>query len=152
MTPASLAILTRTLAAPTSEARRLRSYRDTTGNITVGVGHNITAHGITITDELCDRLLADDIARVVDTLALVLGWVADLDEVRQRVIYEMAFNLGVKGLLGFHATLTCVRAGLYPEAARHMLDSLWADQVGKHPGQRAYRLAEAMRTGIERIV
>jgi len=28
-----------------------------------------------------------------------------------------------------------------------MLDSRWAVQVGRDPGERAYRLAEEMRTG-----
>ena len=127
------------------EGSRLESYRDQGGNITVGVGHNINAHGIRITPDLEDDLLDEDTARAVVETIEALPWVQDLDEARQRVLYNMAFNLGINGLLGFHDTLHSVQAGRYTDAADRMLQSTWARQVGP----RAKRLADAMRTGWE---
>ena len=58
------------------------------------------------------------------------------------MLINMAFNLGGK-LLTFGHTLTAMQHGDYAAAANAMLASKWAAQVG----QRAQRLANAMRTG-----
>ena len=55
----------------------------------------------------------------------------------------MAFNLGVRGLLGFKKALAAVKAGDFEKAAEEMLDSKWRRDVKC----RAYELAEQMRTG-----
>lgn len=60
------------------------------------------------------------------------------------MLVNMAFNLGVSGLLGFHATLGWIKQGHYSSAAGEMLLSVWAAQVG----DRAFRLARMMRTGV----
>ena len=88
-------------------------------------------------------LLANDIAAMERDLQHALPWVATLDEVRQRVLLDMAFNMGIVGLLGFKRTLATIQAGDYQAAATMMLDSRWAKQVG----QRAERLSRMMATG-----
>jgi lysozyme len=65
--------------------------------------------------------------------------------VRQNVLADMCFNLGIGGLLSFKNTLAMVEHGKYEEAAAAMLQSKWATQVG----QRAIELSEMMRTGRE---
>lgn len=55
----------------------------------------------------------------------------------------MAFNLGVGGLLEFKQMLAALEEGQYEEAAKQMLMSHWALQVG----DRAKRISEMMRTG-----
>lgn len=139
------------------EGSRLDAYRDTGGVLTIGVGHNIDAHGIRITVEQEDQLLHEDLTRAISEIVAALPWVLDLDEPRQRVIYNMAFNLGTSKLLKFDRTLGTVKRGCeamragrlveaqreYTLAATQMLESLWAKQVGA----RATRLAETMRSG-----
>jgi len=66
-----------------------------------------------------------------------------LDEVRQSVLLNMCFNLGMKGLLQFKNTLNFVAAGDWERAANGMLVSKWAKQVGL----RAIELSELMRKG-----
>jgi lysozyme len=66
-----------------------------------------------------------------------------LDPVRARVLQNMAFNLGIDGLLGFKNTLSAVKAKNWAAASQGMLSSRWAEQVGA----RAQRLAKMMRTG-----
>jgi lysozyme len=83
------------------------------------------------------------VARTVADLNRLLPWWSTLDDVRARVLVNMAFNMGAVGLAQFHQTLAAVRAGAYEAAASGMLHSLWARQVGP----RALRLAEMMRTG-----
>ncbi|KVC46285.1 hypothetical protein WI72_32110 [Burkholderia ubonensis] len=77
-------------------------------------------------------------------LDLHLSWWRQLDEVRQRVIANMAFNMGVATLLAFKNTLAAVQRGAYDIAAAGMKASRWYSQVG----QRAVRLRSAMETGV----
>ena len=72
-----------------------------------------------------------------------IGWWRQLSDERQDVLVNMAYQLGVAGMLAFHHTLTAAQAGEYDAAAAEMLDSHWATQTPK----RAKRLALQMRTG-----
>lgn len=88
-------------------------------------------------------LLANDVAVVEKALSLTLPWTDTLDPVRRAVLVNMGFNLGVGGLLKFTRTLAALEEGDYAKAARLMLDSKWATQVGA----RARRLAAQMEYG-----
>jgi len=125
------------------EGLRLTAYKDTVGVWTIGYGHAHIAPGAVWTQAQAEAALIEDVRKHNAELASALPWIAALDPVRRRVLQNMAFNLGVKGLLGFKNTLGMVRAGDYEGAARGMLNSLWAKQVKG----RAVRLAEQMRTG-----
>lgn len=124
------------------EGEKLFPYVDTVGKTTVGVGRNLTDVGIS--KEESRILLANDIKKVVAGLDAALPWWDSLSEARQRVLADMAFNLGLKGLLGFKNTLALIQRGDYDEAADNMLLSKWATQVGR----RATTLAGMMRRGI----
>jgi lysozyme len=123
------------------EGERLKPYRCTAGKLTIGVGRNLDDRGIT--REESAMLLDGDIRLLEIELFRALPWASALDDVRQRVLLDMAFNLGLPGLLLFKRTLEAIRTGQYQQAATMMLDSLWARQVG----QRAERLARMMATG-----
>ena len=129
------------------EGVRYFPYKDTVGIDTVGVGHNLKAKPLDVryplTDEQVDSILAEDMIAVFHDLDGKLGWWRTLSYPRQRVMANMCFNLGIGGLLGFKNTLAHVKAGNFEEAAKGMLSSLWARQVGK----RAERLARMMREG-----
>ena len=123
------------------EGERLKPYRDTVGKLTIGVGRNLDDRGITAEESA--QLLANDIAEMEREVLRALPWVARLEEVRQRVLVDMAFNMGIVGLLNFKRTLAAIEAEEFERAATMMLDSKWAGQVG----QRAERLARMMATG-----
>lgn len=123
------------------EGVRLKPYTDTVGKLTIGVGRNLTDVGIS--DDECTALLENDIAKVLAQLDRSLPWWRKIDPVRQRVLVNMAFNMGMTGLLTFKNTLAAVQSGSYAAAAAGMLASKWATQVGA----RAERLADMMRTG-----
>ena len=125
------------------EGLRLTAYKDTVGVWTVGYGHAHVAPGTVWTQEQAEAALIEDVKKHNAELEKAIPWIARLDPVRRRVLQNMAFNLGVKGLLGFKNTLAMVQSGDYADAARGMLNSLWAKQVKG----RAVRLAEQMRTG-----
>ncbi len=123
------------------EGLRLKPYTCTAGKLTIGVGRNLTDRGITKTEAML--MLAHDIDDCCDDLDRALPWWRTLDPVRQRVLANMCFNLGLAKLLTFKNTLAAVEAGDYLRAADGMRASLWARQVG----QRAERLAQMMATG-----
>lgn len=149
MDPDNLALLVEELRF--DEGVRYWPYRDTAGYLTVGVGHNLDASPLPdgweypLTDDLVDALLESDLQNVFDDLDNALPWWRDLTDVRQRVICNMCFNLGLTKLLGFKNTLAAMRQGRYADAARGMLNSAWASQVGN----RAKRLAAMMQTGVK---
>lgn len=121
------------------EGLRLKAYRCTAGKQTIGVGRNLDDVGILphererlgitttgciargITREIAMALLDSDIDRFEADLDRDLPWWRRLDPVRQRVLLNMAFNLGLRGLLGFRNTLRAIQAGDYggpPTACR----------------------------------
>ena len=120
------------------------AYQDSLGFWTIGVGRLIDERkgGLLYPDEI-DYLLKNDIKRKTDGLNDALPWFHLLDEARQAVLIQMAFQMGVKGLLAFSTTLSHVRVGRYAEAAVAMLESLWARQTP----ERAARLSKQMETG-----
>ena len=128
------------------EGLRQEAYADAGGVWTIGVGHtgpDVRA-GLRWSREACLQALERDIARAERGLDAHLSWWRTLCPERQDVLADMAFNLGVEGLLAFRHTLEAARAGDYAKAAACMLASEpWRSQVGA----RAERLALQMRTG-----
>lgn len=123
------------------EGLRLKPYRCIAGRLTIGVGRNLDDVGISHGE--AEILLRNDVARTEADLDAKMPWWRRLDPTRQRVVVNMAFNLGIGGLLGFKRTLRAMEAGEYLDAAQGMLASKWAKQVGP----RAVRLATMMRDG-----
>ena len=149
------------------------AYRCPAGALTIGYGHNLDANPIPglgagdVLDEAEARaLLADDVTAVVralevrcpayrhlTTLAAVAvagasedakgNSLANAARCRAAVLVNMAFNLGVAGLLTFRRVLGAVEADDYEAAASFMMCSRWASQVGR----RAVELSRQMRTG-----
>lgn len=128
----------------------LHVYLDSMGIRTAGMGHNLEAHhidwpvGTPISQAQSDQWALEDIGEVASQVHSLIPWSDGLDEARLGVLLNMAFNLGIYGLLKFKHTLNLVRLGDYAEAASAMLDSAWANQVGP----RAIRLAQQMTTGV----
>lgn len=126
------------------EGEVLHAYQDHLGWWTIGVGRLIDKRrGGGITHEEALYLLGNDVDRVMAELDNALPWWNCHSDNRRRVLVNMAFNLGIAGLLTFKRTLAAIKARDYDAAADGMLASLWARQVG----ERAKRLAALMREG-----
>jgi lysozyme len=139
---ANLLALTEELVRDEGEV--LHAYQDSEGYWTIGVGILIDKRrGGGITREESRYLLANRINSKMTELDKAVSWWRTLSPVRQRVLLNMAFNLGVQGLLDFKNTLAAVKEGRYDDAALGMKKSRWASQVGA----RADRLIEMMKTG-----
>ena len=120
------------------------AYEDSLGFTTIGVGRLIDARrGGGLRDSEIDFLLHNDIEEKTAQVLAALPWASKLSETRRAVLINMAFQLGINGLLKFKRALGSIEDGQYSEAAMEMLDSLWAQQTP----ERAKRLAKQMTTG-----
>ena len=121
------------------------AYTDSLGYLTIGVGRLIDKQrGGGLSDDEIDYLLANDIVSKERELEARVSFYKGLDEARRGVLLNMAFNLGVDGLLAFRNTMSLIGAGEYDKASVEMLNSKWARQVGA----RAIRLSKQMKTGV----
>jgi lysozyme len=122
------------------EGSRLKPYKDSVGKLTIGVGRNLDDVGISQEEE--ELFLSNDIERArILASSLVRNWDA-LGEIRQRVLIDMAFNLGYK-LRYFRNFIAAVNLSLWDLAAKEMRNSMWATQVKS----RADRLIQMMESG-----
>lgn len=134
------------------EGLRLQAYPDPlSGGDPWTIGYGCTGPGIgpgTVwTEAQAEDALVGRVHALDAELAQLLPWFRSLNEERQSCLINMSYNLGLKGLLAFHQTLSFIERGDYVSAAGGMLNSHWASQVGA----RAHRLAEQMKFGIHQI-
>lgn len=127
------------------EGERKCVYQDHLGYWTIGVGRLVDARkpGAGLRPHEIAYLLQSDIDERIEALTRRLPWFQNLDDARRGVLLNMAFQLGVDGLLGFRNTLALIERGEYERAGDAMLQSLWAKQTPA----RAARMAKQMKTG-----
>ncbi len=144
------------------EGNRTHVYTDTAGHPTVGIGFNldrgdartqlagvgadydaVRAGRQDLTTDQINQLFSHDVSGAVDTARGYYTGFDQLDVTRQRVLTNMAFNMGGDTLGQFHTLHAALTNGNYNAAADAMQHSAWARQVG----DRATRLIDHMRTG-----
>ena len=144
------------------EGMVLTVYEDSLGIETIGIGRNLKDRGITkeeldymdipnmgiiydhgITEADARYLALNDIRIVENELCRVHPCVENLDSVRQLILMDMAFNMGVPRLCKFKNMWNAIHEGRFDIAGMEMMDSKWARQVGR----RAVKLSDAMKAG-----
>ena len=139
----------------------LTVYKDSLGIDTIGIGRNLEHRGIAdlelahmektmseiykngITEEDAYFLAHRDIEIVEEELSASRPVVQELDAIRQRVLVDMAFNIGIPRLNKFVIMLKAIDSQEFSYAALEMMDSRWARQVKS----RSDTLAYAMKHG-----
>jgi len=123
------------------EKIRLDLYRDSSGKLCIGWGHNIEDLGID--REVADLLFEKDFQRAYRQAVQCIPFFLDLDEVRQLAIIDMVFNMGINKVLTFKKMLHALANKDWDKAARELLKSKYAKQCP----QRAKENARLIRTG-----
>ena len=145
-----------------SEGLVLNVYKDTLGIDTIGIGRNLEDRGISqqelddldiptidhiyeygITEADAVYLATNDVQIVEEELVRAHPCVEQLDSVRQLIVMDMAFNMGVPRLCKFVKMWNAIHENKYDVAAKEMLDSRWSKQVKS----RSTKLANAMHNG-----
>lgn len=138
------------------EGCRLQPYRCSEGYLTIGVGRNLETNPLTaeeqkvcgdwehgITKNAAFFLLRNDIKRVKQECIDHIPFWKQLDDERKYALLDMAFQLGIKGLLKFKKMLSFMGVGNYRQAKDECLASLYAKQTPA----RAERIAKCIETG-----
>lgn len=128
----------------TDEGRVMKSYVDTEGHLTGGVGHLLTdeekalyPEGTPIPEDVVNEWYRIDLE---EAEADADKFYKTDDPNLRAILTNMSFNLGSTRLGKFKKLKQALVAGDYEEAGAQMLDSKWAGQVKG----RATRLIERM--------
>ncbi len=140
----------------TDEGFSRKCYRCTAGHNTAGYGYNLDANPLKLSsveihyalkngipEVEAERLLLLMVAQVQKELEQHFHWFSNLNEIRRGALINMAYNLGINGLLKFKKFLGFLEVGDYDQAAQAGINSLWAKQVKG----RAERLMAAIKEG-----
>lgn len=134
------------------EGFRAHLYLDGNAKPTIGFGTCLT-DGIDEAEAMF--LLEHRLNKSVLAARQAFPWFTALDDVRQGVIVQMVYQMGVAGVAAFHdmvraiavatqATDPVLRQTAFSAAANAMLDSKWAQHDAP---KRAQRRATEMQTG-----
>lgn len=124
------------------EGNRITAYQDEFGNWTIGIGHKLGqgnwAH-LTWMQSQIDTQFANDYADAEEGVQQDIGnlcW-ANLNDCRQAVLTDMAFNIGIDGLKGFHKMISALLIEDWQNAAAEILNSERAKQLAKRSASNA---------------
>jgi len=126
------------------EGFRRFPYQDSLGNLTIGYGRNLEATGGTgIREGEAVIMLANDIDHLTSALRLNIEHFPGYPPQVRRALINMAFQMGVHGLLRFQDMLALLDLDHWEAAAEEALNSRWADQTP----DRAATVADWIKDG-----
>jgi lysozyme len=119
-------------------------YNDTEGFATVGYGFLIDARkGVGLPRPVAEFWLRYAVNERLEALSKRWPAFASQPEDVQQALGNLAYNIGVAGVLGFAKMLGALERGDRKEAAEHLLDSKYATQVPNRAGRVARLLRGA---------
>ena len=118
------------------EGFRGMPYDDSLGYPTIGYGTKLPINA----DE-AELLMKYRLEQKRDELIIAMPFVYNLPDDKQKVLYEMSYQMGVTGVLLFKRMWSALKSGDFERASKEMLDSRWAVQTP----ERAERLAKKMK-------
>ena len=143
------------------EGFKSKPYRCTAGKLTIGYGRNIEDRPLSaaeyrmlfpdmtiseamkaiskqgISEQSAARLLKYDINNIGFQLRNE-SWFVELSRCRKIVIYDMCYNLGYNGLIGFRKMIKAIRSKDYEKASEEIMDSRYFKQVGRRAKANCY--------------
>ena len=120
-----------------NEGYRSSVYKDSLGIDTIGYGFAIK--DLELDEDICEEILKRKLERLIDRVQKKWGWIINLPQEAQEVMYEMCYQMGVSGVSKFKKTLLFLESHEYRMAAKEMLDSKWARSDSP---QRAKRMSD----------
>jgi GH24 family phage-related lysozyme (muramidase) len=127
-----------------SEGISLKKYNDSEGYPTIGVGHLISKQ-----DQIPDKITPEEAKEIFERdfrkhveLTSNLDVFQNLSDTRKGALVDMVFNMGLGGVQSFKNSLRLMSEGNFSEAAKSILRSKYATQVG----ERAERIANIINS------
>ena len=117
------------------EGFRDKIYKDSLGKATIGYGFLVAAlssdelklnGGKTepMSREVAEKILNLKVSKLKKRLFQCLPWLESKPQNVHDTLIEMAYQLGLAGLMGFRHTLGCIEAGDYAQATKNLKASL----------------------------
>ena len=123
-----------------NEGYRSSVYKDSLGIDTIGYGFAIK--DLELDEDICEEILKRKLERLIDRVQKKWGWIINLPQEAQEVMYEMCYQMGVSGVSKFKKTLLYLESHEFRMASKEMLDSKWAKSDSP---QRAKRMSEIIK-------
>ena len=123
------------------EGKRHTPYKDSEGISTVGYGRNLEA--VPFSEDEIELMFENDFNRAKAGAEAFVAY-QGMNEIRQGVLIEMVFQMGVNGVGKFKNFLLAAQDHDWTRAAEEMLDSKWAKQTP----ERAKELARLFLRGV----
>ena len=138
------------------EGLKLKPYHCPKGKLTIGYGRNLEDNGITIHE--AEKMLETDLLNIKLELVDNIKFFHNLDDIRQNVLIEMAYQMGTPKLLSFKNTLKFMEKKDFINASKEMLNSKWHEQMKEYDLQdgkannngllRSEYLSKIMKDGV----
>jgi len=112
------------------------TYEDSLGYPTIGYGTKLP-----LSKKEAELILKHRLNEKIESIIEKKPFILTLPQDKQFVLFEMAYQLGVGGILKFKRMWKALEDRNYKEASVEMLDSRWAKQTPS----RAKELSERMR-------
>ncbi len=125
------------------EGYRGRVYADTVGIKTIGYGRNL--EGVGVSKDEAEVLFHNDLRRAFNACKRLIPVFPYLDDDRQGVLVNMAYNLGGASLGTFKDFLAALERLDFEKAADEMKSSKWYAQVGPRAERLVFRMRVAKK-------
>ena len=121
------------------EGYRSTPYKDHLGHETIGYGFKVSS--LSLSRRACDVIIDDYICKMIPKVDLAFPWLSRIHEDAQDVVYEMCYQMGLRGFSKFKITIALLKEEKYHKAGEEMLDSKWASQTP----ERAFVLSNVLK-------
>lgn len=136
------------------EGFRDRVYQCSEGVDTIGYGFNVkylskdelALNGGFIepmSEEIATKILESKVKKLIKSVDEVYSWIDSLPEVVKIGIYDMIYQLGIKGFGSFVNTQKYLKLLDYPKAIENIKNSKWAKQTPRRANNLIKRLERA---------
>ncbi len=112
------------------EDLKLKPYYCPAGKLSIGYGRNLEDNGIFPRE--AEIMLENDLLNCKLNLVDKLPFFSSLDDVRQDVLIEMCYNMGLTSFLKFKKTLAYIEQNDFKSASLEMLNSKWHNDFIKY--------------------
>ena len=136
------------------EGFRASIYQCSLGVDTIGYGFNIaylTKDELALnggfiepmSEEVATKILESKVSKLIKSVDEVYSWIDNLPEVVKIGLYDMIYQLGIKGFGSFVNTQKYLKALDYPKAIENIKNSKWAKQTPRRANNLIKRLERA---------
>lgn len=136
------------------EGFRDRVYQCTAGVDTIGYGFNVAYlskaelelnDGVIepMSEEVATQILNRKVKKLIKSVDEVYSWIDNLPEVVKIGIYDMIYQLGIKGFGSFVNTQKYLKLLDYSKAIENIKNSKWAKQTPRRANNLIKRLERA---------